>query len=166
MYRKTEDFLEDWRDSGSSTIKVFSNISDEARSVKVHQNIRTLERLAWHITQSISEIGTAAGLFEKDILDHRPVPSSFEEISVTYHQYSELLFLAVKQQWNDDDLEDLVNMYGQVWKKGKVLSMLFAHETHHRSQMTVIMRMLNLPVPGIFGPSKEEWEAMGMTPME
>lgn len=166
MYRKTEDFLEDWRDGENSTAKVFSNITEEVKSVKVHEHIRTLERLAWHITQSISEIGTGAGLFEKDILDHQPFPFSFEEILSTYKQYSELLFLAVKKQWTDDDLEDLVNMYGQVWKKGKVLSMLIAHEMHHLSQMTVIMRLLNLSVPGIFGPSKEEWEAMGMPPME
>jgi uncharacterized damage-inducible protein DinB len=32
--------------------------------------------------------------------------------------------------------------------------------------MTVLMRQAGLPVPGLYGPSKEEWAAMGMSPME
>jgi uncharacterized damage-inducible protein DinB len=28
--------------------------------------------------------------------------------------------------------------------------------------MTVLMRQAGLPVPGVVGPSKEEWAAMGM----
>lgn len=158
--------MEDWSDAESSTIKVFSNVREEIKSTKVHENVRTLERLAWHIAQTISEMGAKAGLFADDALDHQPIPSSFIEILNAYKQYSELLFLAVKQQWTDIDLEDQVNMYGQVWKKGKILSVLMGHETHHRGQMIIVMRLLGLPVPGIFGPSKEEWEAMGMPAME
>ena len=53
-------------------------------------------------------------------------------------------------------------MYGEHWSKGTVLRVLINHQSHHRGQMTVIMRMLGLPVPGIYGPSKEEWVEMGM----
>jgi uncharacterized damage-inducible protein DinB len=30
--------------------------------------------------------------------------------------------------------------------------------------MTVLMRQAGIKVPGIYGPSKEEWEAMGIKP--
>lgn len=56
-------------------------------------------------------------------------------------------------------------MYGEQWPKGLVLSILIAHQTHHRGQMTVLMRQAGLPVPGMYGPSKEEWAAMGLPPM-
>gem|GEM_PF-5815448 len=58
------------------------------------------------------------------------------------------------------------NMYGEVWKKGQTLIYLLLHQTHHRGQMTVLMRQAGLKVSGIYGPAKEEWEAMGMPALE
>jgi uncharacterized damage-inducible protein DinB len=55
-------------------------------------------------------------------------------------------------------------MYGQQWKKGVALYYLVAHQTHHRAQMTTLMRLLGLRVPGIYGPSQEEWKEMNMAP--
>jgi uncharacterized damage-inducible protein DinB len=60
---------------------------------------------------------------------------------------------------------DRIPMYGEQWTRGFVLQALVAHQTHHRGQMTVLMRQAGLPVPGMYGPSKEEWAAMGMPPM-
>lgn len=166
MYRSIEDFLNDLKDEQSSTVKIFSKITEETKSVKVNENIRTLERLAWHITQSLTEMGHKAGLFEHDHLEDLPIPSLFHEIVAAYQKYNTLFAKAVKSKWTDQDLESEVSMYGEKWKKGKILQILLAHEAHHRSQMSVIMRLVGLPVPGIYGPSKEEWSAMGLPPMQ
>jgi uncharacterized damage-inducible protein DinB len=56
-------------------------------------------------------------------------------------------------------------MYGDKWKRGQTLHALILHQAHHRGQMTVLMRQAGLPVPGIYGPSREEWEAFGMPAM-
>ena len=56
-------------------------------------------------------------------------------------------------------------MYGETWKRGVALEMLIRHEAHHRGQMTVLMRQAGLPVHGVYGPSREEWTAMGMEPL-
>jgi uncharacterized damage-inducible protein DinB len=53
-------------------------------------------------------------------------------------------------------------MYGQEWPRRLVLSGLMHHESHHRGQMTVLMRQAGLKVPGVFGPAREEWAAYGM----
>jgi uncharacterized damage-inducible protein DinB len=45
-------------------------------------------------------------------------------------------------------------------------SMVFSHLIHHRGQLTVLMRQAGLKVPGVYGPAREEWAAMGMQPME
>ncbi len=68
---------------------------------------------------------------------------------------------AVKKEWRDESLLEDVNLYGQDWKKGKVLSVLVNHQTHHRGQLTVIMRLAGLIVPGVYGlPGKsgQIWE--------
>ena len=47
-----------------------------------------------------------------------------------------------------------------------MLSALIRHEAHHRGQMTVLMRQAGLTVPGVYGPSREEWVAYGMPVQE
>jgi hypothetical protein len=67
----------------------------------------------------------------------------------------------VTAAWSDDMLEDDVQAYGMTFKRGFMLDMLIRHEAHHRGQMTVLMRQAGLPVPGPYGPSREEWASSG-----
>jgi uncharacterized damage-inducible protein DinB len=68
----------------------------------------------------------------------------------------------VAAKWTDEMLAEDVEMYGQTFKRGFTLYMLIVHEIHHRGQMTVLMRQAELEVPGIYGPSKNEWAQYGM----
>jgi uncharacterized damage-inducible protein DinB len=34
--------------------------------------------------------------------------------------------------------------------------MFFNHFVHHRAQLTVYLRLNNIPVPGLYGPSADE----------
>lgn len=148
------------------TVKVFEAIAEDKKAHRATDNIRSLERLAWHLTQTLTEMPHKAGLVQEDTLEHSPIPSSFAQIISTYKEQSEVVLQAVTQKWTDENMEDEVNMYGQPWKKGKVLSVLILHQTHHRGQMTALMRVLGMQVPGVYGPSKEEWVKFGMQPME
>jgi uncharacterized damage-inducible protein DinB len=56
------------------------------------------------------------------------------------------------------------DMYGERWPRGFTLFALVAHQAHHRGQMTVLMRQAGLQVPGVYGPSLEEWTTYGMQP--
>ena len=166
MYRKIDDFLKDWKNEEEFTLKIFSLISTETKAEQVHEQVRALDRLAWHLTQTITEMGKRAGLLTDDLLEHQAIPETMNEIAELYKTNSELLCRAVRLKWTDSSLEDLVPMYGDEWMKGKILQILLLHQTHHRGQMTVIMRILGLSVPGLYGPSKEEWIAMGLPAMD
>jgi len=166
MYRKIEDFIEDWKAEESATLKIFGSIPDSAKSKKASEHLRSLERLAWHITQTLTEMPSRAGIVEKDILEHDSIPPSFAEIISTYKKYSNELMENLQKKWTDDGLTDTVEMYGQQWEKRKILSVMVLHQVHHRGQMTALMRVLGLKVPGIYGPSKEEWGTYGMPAME
>ena len=67
----------------------------------------------------------------------------------------------VKANWTDQTLTVVDDMYGEKWPRGLTVRVLLDHQTHHRGQMTVLMRQAGLKVPGIYGPSKEEWSAYG-----
>jgi uncharacterized damage-inducible protein DinB len=89
-----------------------------------------------------------------------------QDIIKIYKQYSALLLEQVEGRWKDDDLTGNIEVYGEQWERRKVLSVLVLHQAHHRGQMTALMRMLGIQVPGIYGPSKEEWSKYGMPTME
>ena len=71
----------------------------------------------------------------------------------------------LKEKWTDDTLTESDNMYGEDWQRGTTLAILINHQAHHRGQLTVLMRQAGLSVPGVYGPSKEEWVAYGMEPL-
>ena len=166
MFRTIHDFLELWESEADSTLKIFSNITDDKLNHKVSENIRSLGRLAWHITQTLTEMPFKAGIVDKDYLDELPVPPSVKDIIDSYKKYSEALVKSLESKWTDKDLNDVIDMYGQQWEKKKILQVLITHQIHHRAQMTVLMRLQDIPVPGIYGPSKEEWTQFGMTPQD
>ncbi len=166
MYRSIEDFITDWQPEAEFTLKIFSSIPDDKKSEKVHENIRTLDRLAWHITQTLTEMPFRAGIIEQDYLDKKPIPNSIADISEVYKKYNEELTRLLIEKWSNLDLSEKIEVYGQKWERKKILSVLIKHQSHHRAQMTIIMRFLNIQVPGVYGPAKEEWTNFGMEAQE
>lgn len=166
MYRTIQDFIADWKSEVEATIKIFESIPDSVMATKAAENLRSLERLAWHITQTLTEMPARAKIVDEDTLEHQAIPASFEEIILAYKKYSKELAEQIKLRWTDKGLVEAIEVYGQQWERRKVLSVLVLHQAHHRGQMTALMRVLDLKVPGIYGPSKEEWSAYGMPIME
>lgn len=166
MYRKVEDFLEDWREEADATAKLLEGLEEAKMNDKLSENVRSLGKLAWHMVQTLTEMGTKAELFETDELDHKDIPTSKAVLIDMYRKYAAALAESVEKNWFDATLLEMKNMYGEQWHKGRILSILIKHQTHHRGQMTVLMRLLGMPVKGVYGPAKEEWASFGMPTME
>jgi uncharacterized damage-inducible protein DinB len=125
---------------------------------------RTLGRLAWHITTSVGEMMSRTGLKVSGPAEDAPVPPTAAAIQAGYDEAARSLLGEMRAKWTDASLKIEDDMYGQKWARALSLSILVAHQTHHRAQMTVLMRQAGLKVPGVYGPAKEEWAAMGMQP--
>lgn len=168
MYYKISNFLEDWKYESESTIKVLSNLTDEVLTLKFNNEIRTAGRLAWHIAGAISELGHRMGLTFRKVDQDSPFPSTAKEIVDEYKYASDGLIKEIKEKWNDDTLsiEDEITEQGDMWSRSKTLGALITHQIHHRAQLTIVMRLAGLKVPGVYGPAKEEWAAYGMEPQE
>lgn len=161
MFRRIEDFLRNWEYEAASTSKIIGEMTEAARSQAVAPGHRTLDRLAWHLTQSIPEMMSQTGLSVTGVDPHAPVPGSIAEIKQAYDAASASLAEAVKTKWNDATLEIEDKMYGESWQRGVTLTALLMHQAHHRGQMTVLMRQAGLKVPGVYGPAMEDWAAYG-----
>ena len=166
MYSKVTEFIEDWEYESESTLKVLEQLTDDSLNKKFNDNVRTPGRLAWHIVTTLGEMVQRTGLKFDATPEDAPLPSTLKEICDEYKRSSDGMLNAVKKEWKDESLMEDVNLYGQKWKKGKVLSVLVNHQIHHRGQLTVVMRLAGLKVPGVYGPAKEEWANMGMEAQE
>lgn len=166
MFHKLEDFITDWTFESESTLKIFNNLTDESLTKKVSENVRTAGRLAWHITTAIGEMAHRTGLTFKTVESGSAVPATVKEIVEAYKEASENLLSAVKVNWNDETLNVEDDMYGEMWKRGTTLGVIISHQIHHRAQLSIVMRLNGLTVPGIYGPSKEEWTQLDMPAQE
>ncbi|HEY0461232.1 MAG TPA: DinB family protein [Pyrinomonadaceae bacterium] len=162
MYRKVEDFLQSWGYEAEVTTKLFNNLTDESLNQKVTENGRTLGFLAWHIVLTSGEMLSKVGLKIDCPAEDAPPPASAKEIAETFERAAKSVADEVAKNWTDETLLIEDEMYGMVWKRGTTLNLLINHQSHHRGQATILMRQANVPVVGVYGPAKEEWEAMGM----
>jgi uncharacterized damage-inducible protein DinB len=165
MYTSLKNFLGDWKNECASSEKLFANITDASLNQKIYAHGRELGRLAWHIVISTSEILNTAGIKMQDEKDEGYVPSAASEIIKKLKETNQSSIEALQKNWTDDMLPEEIPVYGRQWTRGFVLTMLIHHHIHHRGQMTVLMRQAGLKVPGMFGPSREEWMALGRTPL-
>ena len=166
MYRRIADFLEDFAQENAATLKVLGRLTDESLGQRVTADGRSIGRLSWHIVDTLYEMPASAGLATEAEATHAPVPATAAEIASAYERAAAAVRAAVTAGWSDDDLDGEIPLYGDTWKRGKVLSALIRHEAHHRGQITVLMRQAGLTVPGVYGPAREEWVAYGMPVQE
>jgi uncharacterized damage-inducible protein DinB len=163
MYRTIEDFTKDWAYESEATTKILAALTDASLQQRVTPDGRTLGFMAWHIVVCIG-MAAEAGLpaFQDAAAHDSQPPSSAAAITDAYRKSAAGMAASVQQHWRDANLLEEVPMYGQTWTRGYALFAMVKHQAHHRGQMTVLMRQAGLPVPGAYGPAKEEWAAMGM----
>ncbi|MGV3463687.1 MAG: DinB family protein [Heyndrickxia sp.] len=155
------DFFQLWEFESAATQKLLNQLTDESLSQEVTPQNWTLGRIAWHTVTAIGISASRIGLSIDAPTNDYPVPSSSEFISNSYQQASDALVQAVKNQLADKNLGEELNIFGQKITKGELLFFLIQHQIHHRGQMTILMRQAGLSVPGLYGPSKEEWAETG-----
>lgn len=161
MIRKLEDFLSDWQHESNSTLKILEALTDESLQQRVSEDGRTLGKLAWHIITSIDEMIGRTGLQFSATPHEASEPLTIKEMIVAYRLSSDSIVQSIKVQWTDESLLEENDMYGEQWTIATILQTLIYHQIHHRGQMTILMRQAGLSIPGMYGPSKDEWLAFG-----
>jgi uncharacterized damage-inducible protein DinB len=162
MFRRISDFTATWEQEREGTLRILRALDDRSLAQAVGPDYRTLGRLAWHLTTTLGEMMERTGLKVEGPSHDAPVPTAAGEIVNAYEAASRSVLDQVKGGWDDDALEIEDDMYGERWRRGVTLLALVLHQTHHRGQMTVLMRQAGLKVPGVYGPAREEWGAYGM----
>jgi uncharacterized damage-inducible protein DinB len=166
MFRKIEDFTKCWKYESATTLAVLDAVPTAKMKFGAGDAHRDLGRLAWHLVESCVELPDHLGLkiagprLGPDGFIADPVPPSMEAIRKAYAEASASVAQEVAK-WSDADLDTTDQLYGETWTKGKSLYALIVHQTHHRGQMTVLMRQAGLKLPEVYGPTRDMWVAYG-----
>ena len=153
MYRTVQDFLNDWSDSVQGTLRVLQAVTDEKLGQAIVEGHNTLGWLGWHLAN-------APVFFMKTLgFDIEPAgekqPDKAAEIVQAYTRVAEDVKRTVERNLTDEQLVESIQTFAGVVPRGAVLRKLIDHQTHHRGQMTVLLRQAGLPVPGVMSPTKE-----------
>jgi uncharacterized damage-inducible protein DinB len=165
VYSTIDSFLDDWKGESATTLRVLKILTDQSLARQVCDGGRTLGFIAWHLVLTIVEMGGKAGLPVTGPAEDTLQPAEAAAIVAAYETVSRSFVALLRERWTDRMLHDELAMYGSTWRRVSVLTSMVRHQVHHRGQMTVLLRQAGLPVPGIYGPSREEWLKMGMQPL-
>jgi uncharacterized damage-inducible protein DinB len=163
MINSLQEFIQTWTIESASTVKLIQQLTDQSLAQEVYPGGRTLGRLVNHVVETLTEMPSKLQL---GITEEHPHFTAAAELVSNYERCSAQLIDAVNKNWTDADLKVKNMMYGEEWTNAFSLQVLIMHQAHHRGQMTVLMRQAGLVVPGVYGPAREEWGAMGLPAME
>lgn len=146
-----------------TTKKMLSIIPTEKFGWKPHEKSMTIKVLATHIADIFTWFGMVINTSE---LDFAKNPYQPEEVNstpelVALFEKNLLQGRAALANGKDEQLKDIWIMRNgeEIWvndNKHDVLRMCFGQIIHHRAQLGVFLRLLNIPIPGSYGPSADE----------
>jgi uncharacterized damage-inducible protein DinB len=157
MYTTIQQFVKSFSEEQKITLSLFKVIPDDALTLKVNDDVRSIQRLVWHILITHGEMLGKAGLTIDCPDEHAKLIGNITRLCELYVISSKSVIDQVQKKWTDADLNVVIDIYGERWTKGDVLTAFIKHEIHHRGQLSILMRLNHLKVPSIYGPAKEDW---------
>ncbi len=150
---------------GASTRRMLERIPTDKLNWKPHDKSRELMNIAKHVANIYTWVPRAINNSEYDMAK-TPVPPAPD-----FKTTEELLSLLDKnvneaiKHLEDTSTEALSEpwtfrhgekVFFTLPKAAVIRNMALNHTVHHRGQLSVYLRMLNVPVPGMYGPSADE----------
>jgi uncharacterized damage-inducible protein DinB len=161
----TQNFLKELEKEAITTRKMLDRVPDDQFSWKPHQKSMSILELATHIAEIPGWIPMVLNTSEMDFANNdykRPTINNHKELMNYFNQSMEAGKTAL-QNAKDEQLNDTWTMRSgeKIFSsepKLDVLRGVFSQVIHHRAQLGVFLRMLNIPIPGSYGPSADDQE--------
>lgn len=145
------------------TREMFSRIPEDRYGWKPHEKSMTIQRLANHIAELPLWAGLILHADELDMAQNPYQPTSYNSKNSLLEFFESAVLDAQKhlREASDDILSQKWTLRngGQIYSvasKAETLRMSFSQVIHHRAQLGVYLRLLNIPIPGSYGPSADE----------
>ena len=150
----------------AATRKCLERIPAETFDWKPHEKSMTMSRLATHVAEMVGWVKDTVENPELDFatMDYKPfAPETTAELV----EYFDAQYAAATESLKN--ASDAVMMENWKMRNGEKIyvdlprvqvmrGFIFNHIVHHRGQLSVYLRLRDIPVPPIYGPSADEGE--------
>jgi uncharacterized damage-inducible protein DinB len=158
-----EGLLQELEREAQTTRRVLERVPDDKLNWRPHPKARTLGELAQHIATSPAGVAelSARSPAQAPRFASEPSPANASELMSTLDRSLErtkailggMDDAAATQTWR------LMNGDREILALPRIAflrSIMLNHWYHHRGQLTVYLRELDVPIPSIYGPSADE----------
>ena len=146
-----------------TTRKMLSVVPDGKFDWKPHEKSMTVKRLATHIAELPTWIGMTMDTDELDFENNPYQPKDIKNTKELLAYFEDCVEDGRKHlsTAREDQLDKPWTLRSgrtiySTEPKRDVLRMTFSQVIHHRAQLGVFLRLLNVPIPGSYGPSADE----------
>ncbi len=165
-----QDLLNELKQEAAVTSKYLERVPFEKQNYKPHHKSETLGRLAVHVAEIIAWWKECLMNDELDFIDF--VPMSITSTTELLSYFDQLLLEAEKvlseakaeifeKEWTMRNGETVLFTLP---KKQVVRTYCMNHLVHHRAQLGIYLRLLEIPVPATYGPSADEDDVITINP--
>jgi uncharacterized damage-inducible protein DinB len=149
---------------GATTRRLLERLPQDRLGWQPHQKSMTLGRLATHIAEIPGWVGSIVEKDEFDLGASGYVPPTLGSVAEIIAMFDKSVAMAtetLKRQSNDRllakwQLKKNGKLVVEMPRLGMVRSFLMNHLIHHRGQLSVYLRLQNVPLPSIYGPTADE----------
>jgi len=157
-----EFFKKQFIAEGDTTRKMLSRVPDDKFDYKPHAKSMDMKRLASHIADLpgwIHMTFTSDGIDFATPYEQPQINNNADLMAYFEKRYSEGLSTLVPENeavlnepWTLRNGDKIYSSDPKI----EILRMSFSQQIHHRAQLGVYLRLLDIPIPGSYGPSADE----------
>jgi uncharacterized damage-inducible protein DinB len=149
---------------GELTRKILSKVPYDQWDWKPHEKSMKLGRLASHVAEMAGWVKMTINSDELDFSKGHYKPAEVKSTEELLHLLDTNVQegLAALENVSDETLRgDWTMRNGEhviftLPRIAVIRTVAISHLIHHRGQLSVYLRLLNVPVPGLYGPSADE----------
>jgi uncharacterized damage-inducible protein DinB len=157
-----EFFKQQFIEEGAITRNMLSRVPDDQFNYKPHEKSMDMIRLVTHIadlpgwihmTFTTDELDFARPYEQPEVNNNADLMAYFEK------RYNDGLSSLLPEYETTLDKPWILRNGDKIIAKNpkiEVIRMSLSQQIHHRAQLGVYLRLLNIPIPGSYGPSADE----------
>jgi uncharacterized damage-inducible protein DinB len=163
-----QTLLDELEREANTTKKLLEKVSTEHLDWKPHEKSYKMGALAGHISEIPSWLDLMLNADELDFATMNYTPPSIKENTDIMKLFEENLAKgkAVLEKATDEKFEGSWRMrhgeqiFFELPRQQVIRTWVFSHIVHHRAQLGVYLRLLNIHVPSTYGPTADEQQGM------
>ncbi len=159
-----QPFLTELQQESATTRRLLERLPESTLAWKPHEKSMSMGHLAVHIARLVQLLNSVLHQDDYDIVSSSfgtPEPDSRAGILELFDQALATAVEALKKQPDERLLASWRLRMGEqiifeMPRTSVIRTMILNHMIHHRGQLSVYLRLQNVPLPPIYGPTADE----------